>query len=241
MTVTVRADMHTLGLRKGTRRKKIWYLNGTSNFRTLCSFQKAEVRNTLSSVCMCACACACACACVCVCACAYVREFCWCWSVLPSWLFFKLLFFVVIPLSKLCSVCSGPTFLCTIRVGSSACLHLLPLTTPHTILCNVVQHLLLYVCVPCHTHWPGQPWDTGFINDAQVVQVDNVDGVAVHTTLAPLEVGTEVLVTCDWQRQVARRRPVLTSIALPSELSTVHTRLCFSLLPAVLPARCTVC
>ena len=97
--------MHTLGLRKGTRRKKIWYLNGTSNFRTLCSFQKAEVRNTLSSVCMCACACACACACVCVCACAYVREFCWCWSVLPSWLFFKLLFSLLLfpcPNSALC-------------------------------------------------------------------------------------------------------------------------------------------
>lgn len=33
------------------------------------------------------------------------------------------------------------------------------------------------------------------------MQVGNIDGVAVHTTLAPIAVGTEVLVKLDWQRR----------------------------------------
>ena len=47
----------------------------------------------------------------------------------------------------------------------------------------------------------GQPFDTGFIDSARVLDVQVVDGDVMHLTDQALEIGAEVHCTIDWARR----------------------------------------
>ena len=47
----------------------------------------------------------------------------------------------------------------------------------------------------------GQPGDQGTLGDAKVLDVHRKDGVVVHYTDKPLEAGSKVHGTIDWQRR----------------------------------------
>eukprot|EP00040_Diaphanoeca_grandis_P012798 m.64749 g.64749 ORF g.64749 m.64749 type:complete len:468 (+) comp23473_c0_seq1:80-1483(+) len=47
----------------------------------------------------------------------------------------------------------------------------------------------------------GQPNDVGKIGESFVTNVQNVGGIAVHTTSTPIDVGSEVAVEVDWDRR----------------------------------------
>lgn len=48
----------------------------------------------------------------------------------------------------------------------------------------------------------GQPYDTGKLNDVEVLEVHEKDGIVWHYTKEPLEAGTQVTAVIDWERRL---------------------------------------